>query len=129
MNEVDLFFNIFNLIVGIITVISVIILCLEFRNSNKIRKKENYLKLFNSIKNHLENWSIKDEKFKSNKYYNSILRYLILISFNLKLKKLDCLNDFLSEMLEILYTPLNEIDEKKFKVLEEKFKEILKIHN
>ncbi len=126
MELIELCFNIFNLIVGIITIVSVIILIFEFRNSNRLRIKEKYVKLFDSITNYLKILQTENKELLNNKSFNSILRYLALISFNLKTKKLKLLNIFLSKMLEMLYQPIKKLKDEDLKSIKNQFKEILK---
>ena len=114
------------MIVGIITIVSVIILIFEFRNSNRLRIKEKYVKLFDSITNYLKILQTENKELLNNKSFNSILRYLALISFNLKTKKLKLLNIFLSKMLEMLYQPIKKLKDEDLKSIKNQFKEILK---
>ena len=125
MELIELLFNVFQSIVGIFTIVSIFLLIFEFRNSNRLRIKESYLKLFDSISNHLKILQTENKELLNNKSYNSIFRYLLLISFNIKPKKLKSLNIFLSKMLEMLFKPVEKLKIEDLKSIENQFREIL----
>ena len=125
MELIELLFNVFQSIVGIFTIVSIFLLIFEFRNSNRLGIKESYLKLFDSISNHLKILQTENKELLNNKSYNSIFRYLLLISFNIKPKKLKSLNIFLSKMLEMLFKPVEKLKIEDLKSIENQFREIL----
>ncbi|MFX1380932.1 MAG: hypothetical protein ACFFBP_00690, partial [Promethearchaeota archaeon] len=130
MDDIEFFFNIFNCIVGLVTIISVIVLILEFRRSNKIRRLKKYYDILDNIQLYIyEIYKNKknqlDEDIK--KSISKCIRNLILIKYNLKLKNISQLNITISKLSEFFFNFQISLDKNKLKNFEEETENLFKI--
>ena len=125
------FFNILDLIFGFATILSVIVLYKEFKNSNRLRRLKEYNKIIDTLLSYLNdilknNFNLFKKNNNKIEDINECLRYLILIRYNLNLKTVKQINISISKILEFFFNFRSKLSINELKELKTELKNLSK---